>query len=99
MKRYKKRKSTNRLGIVSITAVVILMSVILSTQIIDLHAKNTTLHERKEKLQESLEEQQKRQSDLEEERIYVQTKQYVEDRAKDLGYIYPDEVIIKPNNE
>ncbi len=36
--------------------------------------------------------------DLEAQEQYMQTKQYIEDVAKDkLGLVYPDEIVIKPN--
>lgn len=38
----------------------------------------------------------KRQNGWEERKVYVQTKKYVEEVAKQIGFVYPDEVIYKP---
>ena len=38
----------------------------------------------------------KRTLELEELRVYVKTMKYVEERAKQLGLVYPDEIIYKP---
>jgi len=44
-----------------------------------------------------VENEQKRAAELEERRVYVQTKQYIEEVAKQkLGLVKPDEVLLKP---
>ena len=43
--------------------------------------------------------EKKRAEDLEEKRVYVQTKQYIEKVAKEkLGLVNPDEIILKAAN-
>lgn len=54
-----------------------------------------TLQAAERSLSEQLAEQQERAQELEEQRIYVTTKAYVEEVAKKLGLVYPDEVIFK----
>lgn len=51
-----------------------------------------------EKLQELIAEQEKRTQDLENQRVYVKTMKYVEERAKELGLVYPGEIIYKPED-
>ena len=41
---------------------------------------------------------QKEAEELEERRVYVQTKKYVEEIAKKIGFVYPDEIVYKPQN-
>ena len=54
---------------------------------------------REENLRAQVEEEKKRAEDLEEERVYVQTKQYIEKVAKEkLGLVNPDEIILKAAN-
>lgn len=44
-----------------------------------------------------LAEEQERAKRLEEQRIYVQTKEYIEKVAKEkLGLVNPDEILLKP---
>ena len=52
---------------------------------------------KEETLQKRLEQEQQRAEQLEEQRIYVQTKQYIEKVAKEkLGLVNPDEILLKP---
>ena len=45
------------------------------------------------------EEEEQRALDLEEERKYVQTKEYIKEVAKEkLGLVDPDEILLKPAN-
>ena len=45
-------------------------------------------------------EQQARAEELEAERLYVQTKDYIEKVARErLGLVNPDEIILKPEGE
>lgn len=94
--RKKRKKSTNRLGIIAITLVVAMLSIVLTIQTINLREKNQTLNAKKVTLQETLDIQNQRKEDLEQQRIYVQTDKYIEQKAKDLGYVYPNEIIFKP---
>ena len=52
---------------------------------------------KEETLQKRLEQEEQRAEQLEEQRIYVQTKQYIEKVAKEkLGLVNPDEILLKP---
>ncbi len=44
-----------------------------------------------------MDEEKQRAARLEEQRVYVQTKQYIEKVAKEkLGLVNPDEILLKP---
>jgi cell division protein DivIC len=94
----RKRRNTNRLGIIAITFIVIMLSVVLSTKIYGLHEKNKELALKKAELQDTLDLQEQRSKDLESQRTYVQTNEYIEEKARELGYVYPDEIIYKSSN-
>ena len=49
-------------------------------------------------LQLQLEDAQDEAEYLEERKVYVQTKKYVEEVAKKIGYVYQDEIIYKPED-
>ena len=54
---------------------------------------------RLENLTAQKEEEEQRALDLEEERKYVQTKEYIKEVAKEkLGLVDPDEILLKPAN-
>lgn len=62
-------------------------------------AEQDELNSRKEELnrvQEQIADEEDRTAELEELRIRVQTYQYIEDRARQLGLVYPDEILFKP---
>lgn len=96
-RRRKKLEKTNRTGLIIITLSVIILTIVLWTRT---GAANNKVN-RLDKEIESLEEQQKEQEDraisLEERKVYVQTKKYIEEVAKRLGLVYPDEIIYKPS--
>ena len=52
---------------------------------------------REEALEKQKTEEENRARELEEYRVYVQTKQYIEEIAKQkLGLVNPDEILLKP---
>jgi len=91
----KRRRSSNRLGIIGITAVVAILGGVLTFSMMESNKKLTTLTNQEAKLQEELEQEQTRVDELEEQRVYIQTKKYIEEAAKRFGLVYPDEVIFK----
>lgn len=93
----KKKKKLN-IGLIAMLGVVVLMFVLLGSQMLGLYHKNSELKKEEQKLEEQLAKQEQRKSDLEERKIYVQTKKYVEEVAKSIGYVYPDEIIFKATN-
>ena len=52
---------------------------------------------KEEALAKQVEQEKARANELEEYRVYVQTKQYIEEVAKQkLGLVKPDEILLKP---
>lgn len=55
---------------------------------------------REENLQAQVDKEKERSKELEEYRVYVQTKQYIEEVAKQkLGLVNPDEILLKPKKK
>lgn len=92
----KAKKSEGKLGIIGICAVVIAFGGIMYSKTKDAREEVTDLTRQQEKLEAQLEDEQSRSKQLEEKKIYVQTKKYVEEVAKSLGLVYPDEIIYRP---
>lgn len=92
----KRMKQSNKLGMLSVSIIVMGICGVLLYQMQDLKEKDKELAKTESELKEQLEEERERSEYLEERRIYVQTKKYVEEVAKKLGYVYPDEIILKP---
>lgn len=93
-----KQKNEGRLGIIGICAVVIAFGVVMFIKTGDTREEAADLSKKQQQLEAQLQDEQERAGQLEEKKIYVQTKKYVEEVAKSLGLVYPDEIIYRPND-
>ena len=91
-KRRKKRKGSNR-GVTSICFIV------LSVQSQGLKEKLKVYAAQQEELQQKIDSETARTDEIKKLEEYKNTKEYVEEIAKDkLGLVYKDEIIFKPSN-
>ena len=87
----------NRLAIIGITIVVLSLAVVVNVKNTSMEKKLMEYQAKEESLIRQVENEQKRAAELEERRVYVQTKQYIEEVAKQkLGLVKPDEILLKP---
>lgn len=93
---YGKKKKTHKAAMVMIFFVVAFFCGTLYISNRSSQEELDKLNEEKDKLMSQIEDEQKRTLELEELRVYVKTMKYVEERAKQLGLVYPDEIIYKP---
>lgn len=93
----RKKKNESRLGIVGICAVAVAFGVIMFIKTKDVKEEASDLSKRQQQLEQQLEDEEERAGQLEERKIYVKTKKYVEEVAKSLGLVYPDELIYRPD--
>lgn len=98
--KHKKRgHQGNRMAFIGIVFVIGSMALVVSARSTSLKKKDLEYQVREENLQAQLEEEKKRGEELEEQRVYVQTKQYIEKVAKEkLGLVNSDEIILKATN-
>lgn len=83
----------------SITAVVAVLLVSLTIQSHSLTVKNAAYEEQEARLTKQIEEENRRTEEISGLQEYMQTDAYVEKIARDkLGLVYPDEILIKPEN-
>lgn len=98
--KYRRRRSSNRFGMLSISVVVLLLLSVISIKSIQLHQKSKEYSAKEEYLLAKIDDETDRKTDLEEQEKYTQTKQYIEDVAKSkLGLVYENEIIFKSENE
>lgn len=98
-KKIKKKKSINRAGALCAGCAVLILVVVFSVQIIQAHHKTETYKARQEQLQAQIEEQKQRAEELENEKEYVGSEEYIENEAKTkLGMAYDNEIIFKEEN-
>lgn len=94
----KKKKGIrkSRLALVILAAVVFAAACfVLTSEILRLNTRNNELEARKTRLEELLSDENLRKEMLENEEVYIQTKKYIEEKAKAIGYVYPDEIIFR----
>lgn len=97
-KRRRRDRWGNRLAIIGITLVVLSLAVVVNLKSTSMRKKDLEYQAREEILEQQVAKEEKRANELEEYRIYVQTKQYVEEVAKQkLGLVMPDEILLKPS--
>lgn len=96
-RRKKRDRRGNRMAIVGITVVVASLAVVVNLKSTSMRKKELEYQIREEALEKQKTEEENRARELEEYRVYVQTKQYIEEIAKQkLGLVNPDEILLKP---
>lgn len=99
-RRKKKDRWSNRLAIIGITAVVLSLGVVVNLKSASMRKKDLEYQAKETALDYQITQEKNRANELEEQRIYVQTKQYIEEVAKQkLGLVKPDEILLKPSKK
>jgi len=98
--RRRRRKKKIKKGLPLIIFVVAIFCVCAGAKSVSLKRESKELSKKQEVLEKQLQEEEQRTKDLEELEKYMQTKKYMEDVAKSkLGLVYPDEILIEPENK
>lgn len=95
----RKRRIQNRRMIVGITVVASLFCIVVGAQMFQKYANLNELKAQEAELQAELESESQKLEDLREKEEYVKTDEYIEEVARKLGYLFPDEVIFKPEED
>lgn len=95
--RFSSKQKNKILAIIGVAAF-ILVCVICVFQIVKTKQKNAELEARKERLEQLIEEESQRRTELDDEEVYVKTRKYIEEKAKSIGYVYPDEIIFREDD-
>ena len=87
------------MAIIGITLVVFSLGVVVNIKSASMKKKDLEYQEREAFLQQQYDQEANRAEELKEYQVYVQTKQYIEEVAKQkLGLVKPDEILLKPNS-
>lgn len=81
-----------------ISFVVIAFCVVLGAQMIKKYNTLSDLKEQEEKLQRQYKKELQLSEELKDKEAYVKTDDYIEEMARNLGLLYPNEVIFKPED-
>lgn len=93
------KKRQNKMGMLLVTAVVLLMLIVVAVKSVDLREKRASYMAKEEALMQDIAAEEARTEEIEEYEKYTQTKKYVEEVAKEkLGLVYEGEIIFKDEN-
>ena len=101
MKKSRKRKSqrkiaNNYLGRAAITIVVLILLVGLTVQSTNLKARIAVYDAKAAALQQSIEDEQERTKEIDEQKEYMQTDEYIAEVARDkLGLVKGNEIVFE----
>ena len=91
-----KKKHQNRLSMLLVCMVVLLLMVVVFIKSVELKEKIADYSLREEQLTREIQDEEIRREEIEEYRIYTQTKAFYEEVAEDkLGLVYEGEIIFK----
>lgn len=96
-RRQRKDKWANRFAIIGISVVVGFLAIAVNVRGSSLKQQDRDYEMKQESLEAAIADEERRAEELEEYKVYVKTKQYIEEVAREkLGLVKPDEIIIKP---
>lgn len=82
--------------IIGISFVVLAFCIVMGAQMVKKYSTLKELQEQENKLEKQYQQELQLSEDLKEQEAYVKTDDYVEEMARKLGLLYPNEVIFKP---
>lgn len=93
---YRKKKKQNLFSMTLVSLAVVLILIVVIIGGFQIQSKLDGYEQKRQELQTQIDEQKKRAKELEEFEKYTQTKQYMEEVAKDkLGLVYEGEILFK----
>ncbi len=91
----RRKRIKNRRMILSVSIVAFLFCLVLGIQMIQKYSTLRELKEQESKLQEQYQAELELSQELKDKEAYVKTDEYVEEMARRLGLLYPNEIIFK----
>lgn len=93
---YAKKKKSHKAAMITIFVVVAFFCGTLSVSNRNKQKELDRDQKEIERLEAEIAVQEKRTLDLNDLKVYVKTMRYVEEKAKELGLVYKDEMVFKP---
>ncbi|MFA9464473.1 MAG: septum formation initiator family protein [Velocimicrobium sp.] len=99
MRRNKRVNKKRRANLGAVAFVVLLLCCVVAYKKIDLDIQETECQNKLAQLDETKVAEEKRSDEIEDYKVYVQSKQYIEQEARDkLGLTYPDEIVFEADD-
>ena len=97
----KKQKNIgSNISMLGLLCIIVLLAFTIYTSERDLRSKEQFYIEKEQSLEREISEEQARTAELQEQKKYVTTNQYIKEVARDrLGLLEPDEIILKAKEE
>lgn len=93
----KKRSQRHKRSVVMVSAVILVLSVVVSINGVSLYNKNRQYKAQESELKEKIKDEKARSEEIDTYKDYVNSDEYIADTAKaKLGLAYPDEIIFEP---
>lgn len=94
--RRKKQLQHHKRSVLIVISALVLLIVVIAVDSVSLQAKNKDYQKQEAELEKQLAEENQRTEDIEEFEQYVQSDEYIEDKAKEkLGLAYSNEILFK----
>lgn len=98
-RRRRKQRFENRAAIVGIIVVVLFLAVAVSVRGSSLRQKNREYQAMEESLDTEIRAEERNSEKLREQKVYVKTKEYIIEKAREIFKLkMPDEIIVQPEN-
>lgn len=98
-RKQRKRILYHKQSILMISGVMLFLVVVITVGGMSLKAKNAAYQEQQEELQSQIDEAKERADEIDDLEEYVGSDSYTEEVAREkLGLVYPDEIILEPEN-
>ena len=94
----RQRRIRNRRMIVGISFVVFAFCIVMGIQMVQKNSSLKKLKEQESKLAQQYQQELQISENLKDKEQYVHPDEYLEEMARKLGLLYPDEVIFKPED-
>lgn len=96
LNRIRQRRIKSKRVMIIISFIAIAFCIVMGAQMIKKHNTLSQLQAQESKLQKQYEKELQLSQELKDQESYVKTDDYVEEMARKLGLLYPNEVIFKP---
>ncbi len=100
IRKRKKDRFANRAAMIGIIVVVAFLAVAVNIRGMSLKQQNRAYQAQEESLDAAIKDEQDKSKELQEKKVYVKTKEYIMEKAREIfGLKMPDEIIVQPESK
>lgn len=95
--RKRKKKRRRELGLIAV--LVLCICSVIGYKKIQLQEEFEQKEIERQKLEEKIADEEERSDELKQKKAYMQTRGFIEEAARLMGLVYPEDIILKPEQE